>query len=58
LEKGFRALLLAAHQASREQLDRDRVFWVGDQMLLRANELLDAAVIGKLQQVAPGLSRQ
>ncbi len=52
LVKEVRALLLAAQQARKEQLDRgrvDTVFRVGDQVLLRTKELLDAAEIGKLR---------
>jgi hypothetical protein len=55
LMKEVRASLLAAQQARKEQLDRDRVETVfnsgrvGDQVLLRTKELLDAAEIGKLR---------
>jgi hypothetical protein len=52
LMQEVRALLLAAQQARKEQLDRgrvDTVFQVGDQVLLRTKELLDAAEIGKLR---------
>ncbi len=52
LEKEVRALLHTAQQARKEALDRgrvDTVFQVGDQVLLRTRELLDAAEIGKLR---------
>ncbi len=52
LVQEVRALLLAAQQARKEQLDRgrvDTVIRVGDQVLLRTMELLDAAEIGKLR---------
>jgi hypothetical protein len=52
LEKEVRALLQMAQQACKEVLDRGRVdtiFQVGDQVLLRTRELLDAAEIGNLR---------
>ncbi len=52
LVQEVRALLLAAQQARKEQLDRERVdtfYQVVDQLLLRTKELLDAAEIGKLR---------
>jgi hypothetical protein len=51
LEKEVRELLHTAQQARQEAMDRGRVdtiFQVGDQVLLRTRELLDAAEIGKL----------
>ena len=45
-------LLSAAHAERKAQLDRgrvDTVFQVGDRVLLRTKELLDAADIGKLR---------
>ena len=52
LEKEVRALLHAAQQERKAALDRgrvDTVFHVGDEVLLRTKELLDAAEIGKLR---------
>ncbi len=52
LEQEVRALLHAAHRDRKEELDRgrvDTVFQVGDQVLLRTKELLDAAEVGKLR---------
>ena len=52
LEQEVRALLHAAQRERKEELDRgrmDTVFQVGDQVLLRTKELLDAAEVGKLQ---------
>ena len=48
----MRALLMEAQTAFKAKLDTgrvDTVFKVGDQVLLRTKELLDAADIGKLQ---------
>ncbi len=53
LEQEVPALLHAAQQERKRALDRCRVattFQVGDQVLLRTAELLDAAEIGKLRQ--------
>jgi hypothetical protein len=52
LEQEVLALLHAAQQERKAALDRgrvDTVFQVGDQVLLRTKELLDAAEIGKLR---------
>jgi hypothetical protein len=52
LEQEVQALLHAAQQERKTTLDRGRVdttFQVGDQVLLRTVELLDAAEIGKLR---------
>jgi len=52
LEQEVRALLHAAQRVRKEELDRgrvDTVFQVGDQVLLRTKELLDAAEVGKLR---------
>jgi transposase InsO family protein len=52
LEQEVQALLHAAQQERKRALDRGRVattFQVGDQVLLRTAELLDAAEIGKLR---------
>ena len=52
LEQEVQALLHAAQQDRKTTLDRGRVdttFQVGDQVLLRTSELLDAAEIGKLR---------
>ena len=52
LEQEVQALLHAAQQARKAKLDHGRVdttFQVGDQVLLRTKELLDAAEIGKLR---------
>ena len=52
LEEEVRALLHAAQQERKAALDRgrvDTVFHVGDEVLLRTKELLDAAEIGKLR---------
>ena len=52
LEQDVRALLQAARQERKAVLDRgkvDTVFRVGNQVLLWAKELLDAAEIGKLR---------
>ena len=52
LEQEVRALLHAAQQERKAALDPGRVattFQVGDQVLLRTKELLDAAEVGKLR---------
>ena len=52
LEQEVRALLHAAQQERKAALDRGRVdttFQVGDQVMLRTKELLDAAEVGKLR---------
>jgi hypothetical protein len=52
LEQEVLALLHAAQQERKAALDRGRVdtrFQVGDQVMLRTKELLDAAEIGKLR---------
>jgi hypothetical protein len=52
MELTVRELLAAAQQARKVKLDADRVdtvFKVGDRVLLRTKELLDAADIGKLR---------
>ena len=52
VETAVRALLLEAQMARKAQLDAgrvDTVFKVGDKVLLRTKELLDAADIGKLR---------
>ena len=52
LEAEVRALLHAAQQERKAALDPGRVdttFQVGDQVMLRAHELLDAAEVGKLR---------
>jgi len=52
LEKEVRTLLHAAQMERKALLDRgrvDTVFQVGDEVLLRTKELLDAAEIGKLR---------
>ena len=52
LEEEVRALLHAAQQERKAALDKgrvDTVFHVGDEVLLRTKELLDAAEIGKLR---------
>ena len=52
LEQEVRALLHAAQQERKAALDQGRVntvFRVGDQVLLRTKEVLDAAEIGKLR---------
>jgi hypothetical protein len=52
LEQEVQALLHAAQQERKRALDSCRVattFQVGDQVLLRTAELIDAAQIGKLQ---------
>jgi len=52
LEREVQALLNAAQQDRKALLDRgrvDTVFQVGDQVMLRTAELLDAAEIGKLR---------
>ena len=52
LELQVRELLAAAQQERKAKLDAgrvDTVFKVGDQVLLRTKELLDAADIGKLR---------
>ena len=52
LEQEVRALLHAAQQERKLALDQgrvDTVFQVGDEVLLRTKELLDAAEIGKLR---------
>jgi hypothetical protein len=52
MERTVRELLTAAQQERKAKLDAgrvDTVFKVGDQVLLRTQELLDAADIGKLR---------
>jgi hypothetical protein len=52
LEQKEQALLHAAQQERKAVLDRvrvDTIFQVGDQVLLRTRELLDAAETGRLQ---------
>jgi hypothetical protein len=52
LERSVRELLAAAQRERKAKLDAgrvDTVFKVGDQVLLRTQELLDAADIGKLR---------
>ena len=52
MERTVRELLTAAQQERKAKLDAgrvDTVFKVGDQVLLRTKELLDAADIGKLR---------
>jgi hypothetical protein len=52
LELTVRELLAAAQQERKAKLDAgrvDTVFQVGDQVLLRTKELLDAADMGKLR---------
>jgi hypothetical protein len=52
IEATVRELLMAAQATHKAQLDaerRDTVFQVGDRVLLRTKELLDAADIGKLR---------
>ena len=52
LAQQVRALLHAAQQERKAALDRGRVdttFQVGDQVMLRTKELLDAAEVGKLR---------
>ena len=52
VEAAVRALLMEAQTACKAKLDTgrvDTVFKVGDQVLLRTKELLDAADIGKLR---------
>ena len=52
LEQEVRALLYAAQQERKAALDPGRVdttFQVGDQVMLRTKELLDAAEVGKLR---------
>ncbi len=52
LQKEVHALLLETQQSRKTVLDRgrfDTVLQVGDQVMLRIKELLDAAEIGKLR---------